>query len=707
MATSGVEQSIEVLRRADEDNRARQAELATLRHQLAELHRALASAEDAKGRLRNEASSLATELDRKQHALDIVLKELLSTKEALNNARADAARLRELLDRAAQHSRESGALLAAKSQERVEELTAASAPHVTYLQHCLGLGVPPHVGLLQALHAGGPLLSAAGSGSAGGGRGGSPTASVASGPGLLDVSVSAQPATATTPPADGADVTFAQLGALGDVIAATLERGPAHALAGFAAVDLPVDRGAHAVVCDLVRALPNVVDVTFRRVDDASAPAVEALLATCERITSVALPDLAVTGDGAQKLLRCLHHRNTLAADRAGDATVGATAPLTLHRLELGRCKGIDAPTLGMVRHQALQALDLSGAAVDDAALRGILDVGKAVVYLKLTGNANAGGVTGKGLSAILNNAPLLSTLDVTGCTALSQLSLQHVVELRTDLNGITFLDCPRVVALPTPATYFQVVEWRMPALERLALQGVSLSQREFGLLSQSPNLTHAHLVNCRVLSLETLTKRLRKLVSLSLHGTKGVQDVDVIALCSTLETVDMTDCYALTDRAIARLGQCPRLRELSLKRCANVTDDGIHCLDPLEHLSYLNVLGCKRVTVLSLHRLIDRASALRHVVHETILNAEITVERNDMEELEKRSLAQAELDLAQRRVWISVAHGTAPPASRPGTSESVGRRDYSVGGGGSVAGASVTSPSPRKVPGPPGVGDL
>jgi hypothetical protein len=264
----------------------------------------------------------------------------------------------------------------------------------------------------------------------------------------------------------------------------------------------------------------------------------------------------------------------------------------------------------------------------------------------------------------VLNQCPLIRDVDFTGCTGISALRLQHVVTLRTALTAVAVVSCPNLVEMPGPCTSFQVVEWSTPLLETLTLHGVQLNVRECTLLSHCGSLRSASFVNCRINGLDSFLSRMRKLELLSVCGTKGVSDADLKCLCTTLVSVDLTDCFCVTERGLPRLASCPRLEELTVKRCTNLNDAALLALQGHESLRYLNVLGTKKVTNVSLMRLAETCRSLNHVVHETLIAPNLRVDRLDDEEAAKRSLASEERDLHSRRSNLSLAAQNSP--SRP-----------------------------------------
>jgi hypothetical protein len=620
---SVVEQSMEVLKRADDENRARSAEISGLRRQLAAADREKQIAVEAQARATNQAVHLGTEVDRRQQALDVVLKEVAVSKQMAGALRAENTRLKDQLERALLQTREVGSLLAAKAAAQHSSQHAPSSLAVLYVHQCFAFDVDVAPGVLHCLYHGTAALAC---------------------------------------PA----ISFMQLAALVEVIR-VYDTPPA-----FTRVALPCTHETHALVCELIALVTGVTDVALSGVDDESAAPLVSTLALCERIVSLELPGLAVTADASlQVILRALNNRATLAAQKT-------CAPLVLRQLDLsGVADAAGQASLLLLRSQFLSELSLAGcAALDNATLAAVLAQCTALQRLDVS---RCHGLTNEAANAV-NLYTALTTLDVTGCEQITQLNFAHVVSLATDLAGVSIVNCPSLEVLPTPCVRFQVLRWAAPLLGSIVFQNVALTAREFTLLAASSALASVSLISCRVSSLDQLLKRLRRLCVLSAHGSKGICDADITALCSTVQSVDLTDNFGVTDKSLARLAEFTALREVTLKRCSNITDAGLACFEHHDKLEYLNLLGAKKVTVLAVHRLIAALPALATVVHETVLTPAVHVARLDDEEAERTSIRRQVRALDDKTLQLALTHGSpsrsATPhgsVSRPGTAGTVG----------------------------------
>jgi hypothetical protein len=90
------------------------------------------------------------------------------------------------------------------------------------------------------------------------------------------------------------------------------------------------------------------------------------------------------------------------------------------------------------------------------------------------------------------------------------------------------------------------------------------------------------------------------KLLSiLSLWGCARMTDEGLIALSAlpTLCSLDVCDCYQVTDRAVEMLGQMAQLTFLDLSLVPRITDASVAALVRLPALTSLNLEGCWRLT--------------------------------------------------------------------------------------------------------------
>jgi len=120
--------------------------------------------------------------------------------------------------------------------------------------------------------------------------------------------------------------------------------------------------------------------------------------------------------------------------------------------------------------------------------------------------------------------------------------------------------------------------------------------------------------VACREAT-EAVLGRNQRLTGLQLAGLDWVTDTLLSHLPSSLTSLDLTGCPALTDEGVAAVGRrCPNLTSLSLARC-KVTDTGLASLGRAElaaTLLELRLDGCRAITDQGVEQLLAGCSALQ-----------------------------------------------------------------------------------------------
>lgn len=120
--------------------------------------------------------------------------------------------------------------------------------------------------------------------------------------------------------------------------------------------------------------------------------------------------------------------------------------------------------------------------------------------------------------------------------------------------------------------------------------------------------------VACREATEVVLERNLR-LTGLQLAGLDWVTDTLLSHLPSSLSSLDLTGCPALTDEGVTAVGRCcPNITSLSLARC-RVTDTGLAALGGAElaaTLLELRLDGCRAITDQGVERLLAGCGALQ-----------------------------------------------------------------------------------------------
>ena len=143
-----------------------------------------------------------------------------------------------------------------------------------------------------------------------------------------------------------------------------------------------------------------------------------------------------------------------------------------------------------------------------------------------------------------------------------------------------------------------------MPSLTALHLPHCHLTDEALAALAPlSASLTLLNISGNEELTglgVGTILSPFKKLSVLNLFLCRGMTDDGVIALATdlpVLSSLDLCDCYQVTDRALTMLGQVPSLTVLDLSQNTKITDMGVFALARLPALASLNLDGCWRLT--------------------------------------------------------------------------------------------------------------
>jgi hypothetical protein len=186
-----------------------------------------------------------------------------------------------------------------------------------------------------------------------------------------------------------------------------------------------------------------------------------------------------------------------------------------------------------------------------------------------------------------------LERIDVSNCRCLKTLRftngdevsgrnvqpLRHLRTLKASFSGLTTL----------PAT--RLVEWA-PAITTVLLSGCrALSEEQLnGLLEDCTELRVARLDSTKLSSIEAIALTCPHLVELNVSNCGDLQDVTTIAALSCLRVLNLHSNVGLT--SLDGVGQCRRLRQLDISHCKRVST-----LAPLEgtltQLRHFNASHC------------------------------------------------------------------------------------------------------------------
>lgn len=636
-----------------------------LRQRLAETQQELERCQLLLRKQENMTTSRNDELIKTQHSLDIVLKELHSKKQLGESLQQENLRLKRDLESAQKHSGEVTKALQSKSVTKgpgsglfgVGDANKGETLMSMYIQQCFQARCDPHTDVVRGLYQGSAIEAVA---------------------------------------AD-APVSFLQLNSLMEVLDTYRTYGT-NVLDPMAVsvtrLALRVDsQEAFQIVSHIIRENKSIKDVELHGLGNLMAQEVASTLAIAEHVGSLSLPDLKVSDTGFQSIMKVIKNREDLfhvekekydkqvadAKAASNDALVEhlhAKGPakqlIALRDLDLSHSMVSEAKSFELINGISFLRLNLSGCEfLADCHLGEMI---RSCPHLQALTLSNCPRLSNDSVSFI-NTLRSITYVNVVGCVGVSKLNFLYVETLETDLNGVSHLECPKLVALPIPVVHFRLVSLVAPSLLELTIKNLSLSSRELQMLSDSSkDLRQLRFVCCRLSGVDFFLRMMRRLEDVSFHGCKGISDVDVMCLCSKIKVLDLTENYTLTDKCMKYVADtCAGLTHLTLKRCANITDLGVQHLVNHASLEYLNVLGVKKVTIVALHRVIASLPSVKRIVHETLVSSTIQVDRDDVEEAEKVMISAEQMNLLAKRdvaALTYVSSSSPVRTERSGTTE-------------------------------------
>lgn len=436
-------------------------------------------------------------------------------------------------------------------------------------------------------------------------------------------------------------------------------------------------RGLVATLIDLCGS--TLTSLSVSDVDDRTAPAIAGSIAVAVHLTTLELPNLKVTDEGMQLIMKVVANRDIAASamsagtDRdsgrlsPAQITLGAApsptlvgSPIAVHNLDLSQTRLTEGDTFFLIKGSFIHSINFRDCiGLLDKFLGEVIMSSPNLESLDLT---NCASLTQDAVMFI-NQAKNLKRLSIVNCPALHSLRLNTVVELTTDFRGVTHFNAPQLERFTIPLQAFGCVSFECPKLTELSIANTTLSQREFLIIGDCSSLTVAQFINCRTSSFGQFLKRMRRLSKLSVRCCKGITDADLECIGPTVEDLDLTECYCLTDKLAQRIASiCKILKRLTLKRCSGLSDSGLFYLAQCPELTFLNVLGMRKVTVEGLRRVCQQAPSLTHLIHETFMSTVVRVDRADDEESLRQQNRKDEQEVIARRQNLALSYNSRAP---------------------------------------------
>nr|XP_023666147.1 F-box/LRR-repeat protein 13 [Paramormyrops kingsleyae] len=294
-----------------------------------------------------------------------------------------------------------------------------------------------------------------------------------------------------------------------------------------------------------------------------------------------------------------------------------------LLELNISECKTVNDETVRVIVGgcPTLLYLNLSHTAVTNTTIRNLSRCCLSLQYLSL---AYCRSFTDRGLQYLTTGKGChrLVHLDLSGCTQISVdgfrdvavgcSQLQHVelndmptivdkcvlvmVSRCSSLNAISFLDTPHLsdIAFKAIAEGCRLQWIRIEANSQMT----DISWRH--LTRNCPSLRFIQVVDCPQLSDASMRSisSLKNLTSLSVADCRRMSDVGLRYLLEgpsgpKLCRLNLSGCGRVGDMSLVRLAQrCSSLRHLDLSYCERLTDTGLECLGLLSSLVSLDLTG-------------------------------------------------------------------------------------------------------------------
>ncbi|XP_068241936.1 F-box/LRR-repeat protein 2-like isoform X4 [Palaemon carinicauda] len=213
-----------------------------------------------------------------------------------------------------------------------------------------------------------------------------------------------------------------------------------------------------------------------------------------------------------------------------------------------------------------------------------------------------------KAVASIAAMAPNLLHLDISMCVAgVNDKSVQAICESLTKLQVLYLNGCTAVSDIGLAGH----------GLGQKDVQSTELSLENFGI--KEKGLQELNLCGCKKITDITLVYavKFRELRYLNLSHCQGIaQDgIESVAReCPSLEILMLVECAKITDHSILVITHyLKRLKTLDVQNCYQLTDDALDCLSNSHTLRYLDVSGCIKMSLQEVRHVQNKIPLLRN----------------------------------------------------------------------------------------------
>ncbi|KAK4755447.1 hypothetical protein SAY87_009204 [Trapa incisa] len=263
-----------------------------------------------------------------------------------------------------------------------------------------------------------------------------------------------------------------------------------------------------------------------------------------------------------------------------------------LQHLTLAHGPPVTAPLAASLRKLTmLQSIKLDGCSVTCSALK---VMGSYCVSLGELSLSKCSGITDEAFSFLVTRQKQLKRLDITCCRKITDVSLAHITSSCTGLTSLKMESCRQV-----SKEAFVLIGQRCNFLEELDLTDNEVDDEGLKSIGRCSRLIVLKLGICLNITSEGLSHISRscsKLVELDLYRSSGISESGIVAIahgCPSLEMINTSYCYGITDNALMSLSKCTKLHTLECRACPLITSLGLGVI----------TIGCKQLAKLDIKK--------------------------------------------------------------------------------------------------------